>query len=395
MLVYLAYVVLTSPESITILPDVVALGSFFFITSHAITSAQELHRYLKWWRWALLAVVLMALGTLYGFDFTQSAAITADKGGRLCLRHWMLDNPNALGHTLVTLLPMLYFEFFRDQRIVKKSIGIMLALLAGICVWHTQSKGAYLVGAGVLVVAVMLGRIWWIKVGVLALTLGAGQTVLYSLPRMSQMGDLRSDEGVAGRIMAWEIARGATRNSVTGEGWKHFAAVINWAGQRINKATHSSYIKVGADLGIPGLLLYLSLLCTSARTLLTFRGGTPRLEQLRRMLICLLASYAASGWMIDRAYHTEFFMLIGAIAAYHQLSIRSRVLQVEINAALKQTKTPGNTLLTRPLRRTVRRSSPLLRSLFQWRRYGLSDALVACCALQAVLSTWDYVIVSL
>ncbi len=395
MLIYLGYIVVTSPEGFSILPEALALGAFFFLTLHTITSVRHLERFLVWWRWALIVVVVMALGALYGFDFTQSASMTAEKQGRLCLRHWMLDNPNALGHTLATLLPMLYFGLFRDKSATKKGIAVLLALLTGVCLWNTQSKGAFLVGGGVMVLAELIGRPWWVKVSVLAFAIGGGQAALSSLPRMSQMGDLRSDEGVAGRMMAWEIARSATHNTVTGEGWKHFAAVINWAGQAIPKATHCAYVKVGADLGIPGLLIFLSLLCTGARSLLTFQGPNRRMEELRRILLCCLACYVASGWMIDRAYHTEFFMLLGAIAAYHSLCLQALPIRASVSAAGANLTLPAGLRTIRSRTVRTRRPSALMRSLLNWRRYGITDFAVACIALQGVLATWDYVIASL
>jgi len=396
MVVYLGYILVTSPDPGGIMMDVIALGSFFFITLHAISSARLLQRFLRWWSWALLGVVVMGLGALFGFDFTQSAHLAADMDGRLCLRHWMLDNPNSLGHTLSTLLPLLYFGMFKGRPAGSKVMACVLALLTGVCLWHTQSKGAYLVGAGSMLIAVILGRPWWIKVGVVALALGGGQAVLSTLPRMNELGSLKSDEGVVGRLMAWEIARNVTRNTLTGEGWKRFAAVIRWEGENVDKATHSSYVKVGADLGIPGLLLYLSLLCTAARTLLTFQGPDRLMERLKNVLLCLLFCYVASSWMIDRAYHTEFFMLMGAVAAYHGLCVRA-VSMAKVQQArerIPDLRPPVSSLTFRG-QRSPRRQPLWLRKMMRWRTYGVTDAVLATCALQAVLGTWDYVLQNL
>ncbi len=385
MLVYLLYMLFTSPDGLQVFSELLALGLFFFITMHGISSALLMLAFINWWKWALVVVVVMGLGTLYGFDFTQSSVATAEMQGRLCLRHWMLDNPNALGHTLVTLLPLLYFTMFKGRPLTSKIMALVTALLVGVCLWHTQSKGAYLVGAAVILVALLLGRPLWFKGAVLAIAIGGGQTALSTLPRMSEMGALRQDEGVAGRIMAWEIARGVTEHTITGEGWKKFAAVIEWEGESIDKATHSSYVKIGADLGIPGLLLYLSLLCCGLRSLLTYGGYNVRMERARRILFCLLLSYIGSGWMIDRAYHTEFFLLLGAIASYQVLSVRHVRELAQARASAEPLPMPLS-----PLRRHMQRS-PIL----SWRTYGVGDAVAACLALQLVLFTWDYVILNL
>jgi len=389
MIAYLGYIVITSPDSFNDAKELSSQGAFYFITLHAISSGRQLQLFLRWWCWALLGIVVMALGTVYGFDFTHSADATAAMAGRLSLRSWLLDNPNALGHTLASLLPLLYLSMYRGKNFISKLVALLLILLAGVCIWHTQSKGAYLVGAAGMTLAIMIGRPLWLKVGVMAIVLGGGQAALSSLPRMSDISSLKNDEGVMGRVMAWDLARNVTKNKTTGEGWKRFNAVIRWEGEDINKATHSSYIKVGADLGLPGLFLYLSILCVGARTLLMFPAANTQMEQERAALLSLLACYCMSGWMIDRAYHTEFFMISGAITAYHALCVRA-VFRVRERAEANDLR-PSVSLPLQPEaprfvweRWTTR--------MLSWRRYGLTDALAAACALWLVLTTWDYVL---
>ena len=392
ILTYLGYIVFTSPDSFNDAKELLSQGAFYFITLHAISSAGQLQRFLRWWCWALLGIVVMALGTLYGFDFTSSSSYTEAMFGRLSLRSWLLDNPNALGHTLASLLPILYLSMFRGKGILSRILAVGLMFLAGVCIWHTQSKGSYLVGAIGMTVALLIGRPLWMKIAVLAMVLGGGQAVLSSLPRMSDMNSLRSDEGVMGRLMAWEIARSVTKNKTTGEGWKRFNAIIRWEGEDIPKATHSSYVKIGGDLGLPGLFLYLSVLCMGARTLLVWRAPDPRMEEQRRILTSLLVCYAMSGWMIDRAYHTEFFMISGAIAAYHALCVRAavRVREQAAQGDLRPSVSiPFQSQVLKPAR------SWWKARLNQWRSYSIMDAGIAACALQAVLFAWDYILMNL
>ena len=208
---------------------------------------------------------------------------------------------------------------------------------------------------------------------------------------MQEMGHLRSEEGVVGRLMAWQIARGVTRNTITGEGYRKFAAHIQWEGKLVPKATHSSYVQIGGDLGLPGLLLYLSVLCCGLRTMVLYQGVSPELDRMRGALFALLLGYIVSGWMINRSYHTEFYMLIGAIAAYQQLCMRAARLPA----------TAGSVAALSARRRlklgpqASRRKPPPWKWLFPWKRYGLLDALCAFVALQLVLWTWDYVITNL
>jgi len=393
LLTYLGYIIFTSPDAFTDAKEALSQGAFYFITLYAISSGEQLRLFLRWWSWALLGIVVMALGTLYGFDFTSSASYTEAMFGRLSLHSWLLNNPNALGHTLASLLPLLYLSMFRGKGFISRVVALLLMVLTGVCIWHTQSKGAYLVGAAGLTLAIMIGRPLWLKIGFMAIVLGGGQAALSSLPRMSDMSSLRNDEGVMGRLMAWEIARSVTKNKSTGEGWKRFNAVIRWEGEDIPKATHSSYVKVGGDLGLMGLFLYLSVLCTSARTLLTLRAPDDSMEEQRGLLLTLLACYGLSGWMIDRAYHTEFFMISGAITAYHALCLRAvarRRQEAQMDDLRPSVALPGVRQS-----REMHGGSWLARLSRRWRSYGLVDALIAGCALQMVLATWDYILTNL
>jgi hypothetical protein len=390
LLVYLLYILATSPDGTGVITELLALWLFFFITMHAMNSGKDLLSFFRWWLFALSTVVVMGLGVLYGFDFTQSKGVTESMGDRLCLNHWLLNNPNAMGHTLVTVLPLAYFTLFRNQSISKKALAVIISALTCICLWHTQSKGAFLVGGLMILMMLIVGRPLWVKAGVLVIAMGGGQAALSTLPRMSEMSSLREDEGVVGRLMAWEMARSVTRNTSTGEGWKKFAAVISWEGDAVDKATHSAYVRVGADLGIPGMLLYLSGICCALRTLLTHKGYDSGTIAARRVLLCLVTAYCASGWMIDRAYHTEYFLLLGAAGCFHGLSLRQQKAMAHYRS-LSTSSAPG--MAVSPLRVTRRKQAPtsLLARLKTWSSYSVTDAILACLALQSVLFTWDYV----
>ena len=400
MAVYTAYILFTTPELGATISDLMPKVLAFFLTLHSLTSRQRLGSFVKWWRWSLIAVAVMGAGTLIGVDFTGSQAATDQNQGRLSLHHWMLDNANALGHTLITLLPLLYFGVVKDRSISRGLAAVFPAALACLCLWSTQSKGAYLVGAGLLVFSVSLGRPWWLKISILSLALGVGGTALSYLPRMNEMGNWRADEGVVGRLMAWEMARNVTRTTVTGEGYRAFNATIKWEGKLIPKATHSAYVQVGGDLGVPGLLLYLSVLCCGLRTMLAFHGVSPELDRLRGALFSLLVGYMASGWMINRSYHLEFFLIMAGIAAYQRLCVRTVAQKVQ---ALPVCPAPSKD--DRGLAAWCRKKSrapspgpnlkPLNQRIGGWRRYGLLDAGLAFASLQVVVSIWDYVLSSL
>jgi hypothetical protein len=78
-------------------------------------------------------------------------------------------------------------------------------------------------------------------------------------------------------------------------------------------------VQTGAELGWPGLLLFLLLIWTNFRTLLFAKTQNVEQERVRRVLFVLVVTYCVSGWMVDFAYRATFFMFSAAIAAFHRL----------------------------------------------------------------------------
>jgi len=132
-------------------------------------------------------------------------------------------------------------------------------------------------------------------------------------------------------------------------------------------------------------MLYMSALCCALRTMLIYHGVSRAMDRLRGALFALLVGYMASGWMINRSYHLEFFLIMGAIAAYQNLCRR-----LVAAPALE----PAGTMSASIGRSPAKTQGPA-RLAKQWHRYGLLDLCFAFVALQAVLKVWDYVLASL
>ena len=148
-----------------------------------------------------------------------------------------------------------------------------------------------------------------------ALTLGwAGMT---QLPRMSELDKAKTDEAIQGRVAAFKFGLDMMESKFTGVGYEH-SAIAFFRGQPLWKASHSSYVQIGGELGWVGLFLFLGILYCCLRTLLTAQTTTIEEERIRRVLFILIFSYMISSWMVNFTYRTTFFLMAAAAAAFHR-----------------------------------------------------------------------------
>jgi hypothetical protein len=318
---YLIWIVLATGEYVDTAKEVLPFAVFYFATALSQDTSRRLRQFLNCWVAGLCVVTVFALSTHFGGEFAAgSADLTEYFDGRLALNTWIFNNPNSLGHGVVALIPLAYVWLWWRRPWMMKLLAAGVIYVAGYCVFLTQSKGAYLCGAAAFGVVLMFRKRLVVQVFLVALAMTAGVAALKLLPRMDTMS--ASEDGIAGRLVIWQMAHNAMVNTNTGEGWKKFEAWVTIPKQGVvRKATHGSYVNVGADLGYPGLFLFLAVLYCGVRTVLQARPPPEDAEagRLQRALLSLVASYGASAWMIDRAYHTDFFFIAGAVAAFHRL----------------------------------------------------------------------------
>lgn len=411
MLTYWIYVASTAPDTMGALMGFLPLAAFYALTVQSINSWPRLHAYLKWWTYALAAVAFIAVLIPLGIDLTGGKDYV-EEFGRLSIGTWLHNNPNALAHSVVVVIPVAYLLFFwRGTSVGKWVVFPLIAGLAYWCVFQTESKGAFLVGGMTLISVFVIGRPKFVQILALVTALSLGVSALSFLPRMSEMSDLRSNEGVQGRLLAWDMARGVSKTQPTGVGWQQFVALIDWKEgdvviHDLPKATHSSYVQVGADLGRYGLFLYVAGLWCALHTLLRFRPSNDEEDRCRRVLGVLLLGTLASGWMINRQYHTEYFLLIAATAALHRLR-KAEDIALEPAEGAANTLSPDDVPQEEPQlpRRSdenetvpafsVATDGASLPAKPFWNRLGIIDLAVITGITYMIFWTWDYILMNI
>lgn len=390
LLAYFGYIVWTSPDSYTDFKEFLPLAVFYVLTVRSLNSWERVLAYLKFWNWMMLAVALTAVVSLFGLDWTGARDATEGAFGRLCIGTYLHNNPNSLGHSVVPAIALSYLLYFwRGSAIGRAVLFPAIALLVGYCAYETESKGSFLVGAVLLVLVFVIGRPKPVQILALAAAATIGVGGLSFLPRMEKMGNLRGDAGVQGRLIAWEMARSVTKRDSDGVGWRQFIAVFPWEGEEVVKATHSSYVQVGADLGTNGLFLYVILLWLASHSLLAASrltsADTDR-ERCRRAALLLVVAYALSGWMINREYHTEFFLLLAVSAAIHRLNLAEEREVYSVQAGAPEPE-PGFL--------ETASAQAILAGKALWNRIGAFDVGMGIALTWGVLAAWDYILKNL
>ena len=423
MFLYLGWVSYNAAAPFTMFKTLLPFLGFYIVTVQALSGLQQVEKFLRWWCVLLVVLSVVGIFTSFGLDVTGAGELIQLNQGRLCLNTYMHKNPNALGHSIVIAIPMALFLYVWRSELDSLK-GILFAVLAAYCTYLTQSKGAFLVGFVVVVLAFLYGLPRMLQLILASLAALGGSALLSVLPRMAELS--KSEQGIIGRVLAWNSALESLRLHPEGVGWKNFFAQFMWEGELVVKATHSSYVQIGAALGYVGLFLYIGVIYSWFRTLLFARPKTLVEDRLRRVLLILAASFAVSNWMIDRAYHTEFFLITGVIAAYHRLVVlRTREEEADadglalpdaspatalavpeaplpqlslaagmvLNTATPVFLQPGSSMeeAMAAVARTKKRVS-LTESFVRWERLQLIDLPAVYLLYLGVLEIWTYVV---
>jgi hypothetical protein len=291
---------------------------FYVVILQTLTNWERVRKFLGWWTAMLIITAFLALAGEYFWDPLNSHDLThGSMKGRLVLNLSMVNNPNALAHTLAPTLSLLYYFFIWKRPVFMKEIGLLALVLPVWAIYLTESKGGYFVSAAVIVATLTFGRPKILQAIIATMLVVGGMTALHTLPRMGELQKTKTDEAIQGRILAFKYGHQYYDQYWRGVGQGQFITRL-FRDHKYYKASHSTYVQTGAETGHIGLFLFLLIMWCNFRTVIFARTQTVEQERIRRILFVLVLSYAVSGWMVDFAYRPTFFMFTAAIAAFHR-----------------------------------------------------------------------------
>ena len=432
VLFFFTWLILTSPTPFETFKAVSPLAVFYIVIVQTLTTIPRITKYLGWWTFLIVAIAALAIASEHGFDPRHGYDITHGRmKGRLILNLSIFNNPNTLGHAIVPSIPMIYYFCFWKRPFFLKEIGIAVIGLPLWCVWLTVSKGSFLAGLVTTLATLTFGRPKTVQIIIITAAVLGGSTLLYAMPRMQELNKSKTDEAIMGRVAASKYGLDVLHRSTTGLGYGNWLKGF-FDAHNYNKAAHSSYVQLGAELGWPGFFLFFGILYCNLRTLVSARTENPEEERIRRILFVLVTSYMISSWMVDLGYRPTFFMFTAAIAAFHRHMMklnlveepvapregvqapawRARLLpQPELETALAKAGMPAAVLTLDPLSTqqpqatvaTARRvSEPVaalspgdaseLRIFRNWNSIGIVDLILIWAFTALAVKFWGYIL---
>jgi hypothetical protein len=324
MLLYLLWIIGSNVAAVDTFFNNYNLFIYYIVTVQALSSATRAQTFLSWWTFMIMVVAALAVAAEYGFDLVGSSDLTHGiMKDRLVFNTSIFNNPNALGHSVFPAVFLLYFLLFWKRPVFIKIFTVPLTFLPFYCVYLTESKGAFIGAFATIIAALTFGRPKVVQIMILVGAMTVGWTMLWSMPRMGELNKASTDQAIQGRVAAFTYGLHTLKNNFHGIGIHQFPYGVERA-YGFKKAAHSSYVQVGGELGWPGLFLFVGIMYCCLRTLFSAKTTDATEERVRRILFVLLVSYAVSSWMVNWPWRGTFFMLIGAIAAFHRLMLAKR-----------------------------------------------------------------------
>jgi hypothetical protein len=218
-----------------------------------------------------------------------------------------LQDPNELALVVAIALP-LALAFYDRRRSIARLLLLGLAFAAiGACVYFTRSRGGQLVFLSVLAVY-FVHRFGFLR--------GALVGVVLALPVLF-LGGRGGAEGASStleRLECWWVGLQLSRSSpVFGVGIGRFT-------EHHYLTAHNSLILVVAELGLPGMLLWTSIVYVALKT--AVRGMRPEVAPIgRTWALALLASttgLVVGAFFLSFAYKDVFWIYIGLTGVLFQ-----------------------------------------------------------------------------
>jgi O-antigen ligase len=289
--------------------------AFCYIIARVLTNLNQLRKVI----FALLSVtVLLSIVALAGHG--DVSRITAS----------MTYDPNDLAFVLLCVLPFAAFGFFEEKGIKKILLFLVVGLMIVTIIFTISRSGfvGLIVVSGMILLKTFKKRI---LMTILFLSLSVVVLVYVAPPdfweRMSTMTNPEEDYNVtsyAGRIEVWK--RGVKlimEHPVTGVGIGQFGVAEGESHKDIGgkwSAAHNSFIQIGAELGLGGLILFVLLFYYILKRIRSVPKNNRKILIFINSFVTSFLVYVVVGFFLSQAYNTILYLFIGMTIALSNIA---------------------------------------------------------------------------
>ncbi len=242
------------------------------------------------------------------------------------------DGPNVLSLAYLGAFPFcLYNIFKKEHKIFSRLIYLALFILLYIGIYLTDSRGGFL--TLILICGLFALFRYGKKVGIILLILVLPVILIFAPARMSE---LTTEESSAHqRTWLWEQGLNIAReNPMFGVGKGQFPEVV---GSKI--ISHSNYVENLAEMGFPGLIIYLALVYLAVKgCLIVYRklskdDRTHELLDLSRIVLLMLAGNIFATFFVVMEH--DFLYVLWALAAAVFLIAKNEFKELKLEMKIK------------------------------------------------------------
>jgi O-antigen ligase len=294
----------------------------FFVVAASIREFEDLDR---------LALGMLTGGVIYaGLAFVRHATLV---NGRLSSLEFYDANDFAL--LLAGTMPFAIYYMRPGIALWKRLYALGAMGLFMIMMIRSGSRGGFLAFAGVMLYTLLRYhaiparlRITAVTGGVLVLLVAGSSTYWEMMSTMLHPSQDYNMTSEGGRKEVWTRGIGyMLSNPITGVGIRAFPQAegmlsevareraemgrgIKWS------VAHNSFVEVGAECGIPGLLLFVAILGAAGRSMTQVKPGRRRPwitrddQAYAQMLIASLIGFSIAGFFVSAEYFTFLYVVL-------------------------------------------------------------------------------------
>jgi len=275
----------------------------------------------------------LQLGGVILFSAVILARAQMGADGRL--RDVAYYDVNDLAMLIVSTLPLVLYLWRKPARPWSRALLAAATVFLIVTLGKTGSRGGFLgfLALGGYLLLRLRGVPAWQRVGTVALlaTLLAGLASDKYFDRIGTILQLRQDynwsgKSETGRMEVWKRGLGymldhpllgvgaaafpVAEGTLAPEALEHqrYGQGFKWS------AAHNSFIQIGAELGVGGLILFIALLTAAFRTLARLRRAPfPEIAVTAQIFTASLVAFVVTASFLSQAYSAYLYTLLGMI----------------------------------------------------------------------------------